>query len=225
MAIIAVITKGTPNGQSSFVNGLQKNKNMADSKTPLEVNRYYHLYNHAVGKELLFFKDENYLYFLNKLETKLCAYFNFYAYCLMPNHFHLVVSVKDYQTISSLLVNPLPEQELYLFLSRKLSNVFNSYAQAINKQEQRKGSLFYNRFKRKVINNEAYFVKLIHYLHYNPVKAGLCSNVAQWKYSSYKALISDKETVLNKGAVLQLFGGKANFIYCHKTEPSLSGIE
>ena len=220
---------------------------MSDSKTPLEANGYYHLYNHAVGKELLFYKNENYLYFLKKLKTKLCAYFDFYAYCLMPNHFHLVVSVKDYQTISSLLDDPdsnptrvlnpsnpnptrvlnprISQQELYLFLSQKLSNVFNSYAQAINKQERRKGSLFYNRFKRKAITNDAYFLKLIHYLHYNPVKAGLCSDIEQWKYSSYNALISDKETVLNKNVVLQRFGGKANFIYCHKTEPSLSGIE
>ena len=71
---------------------------MADTKTPLEENRYYHIYNHAVGKELLFFKEENYLYFLNKLAAKLSLYFNFYAYCLMPNHFHLVVSVKDFHT-------------------------------------------------------------------------------------------------------------------------------
>lgn len=69
-------------------------------------NAFYHIYNHAVGTENLFKSHENYLFFLNKYDQHLSTVFKTLAYCLMPNHFHLLVQVKrrvytsliDYQT-------------------------------------------------------------------------------------------------------------------------------
>ncbi len=196
---------------------------MSDTKTPLESNGYYHIYNHAVGKELLFPIKENYRFFLSQMNKYLSPYFDFFSYCLMPNHFHLIVRVKSInETFSNEAINT---DNTHLLLSRKLSNLFNSYAQAINKQQNRKGSLFYNRFKRKEIKDENYLTKLIHYLHYNPVQSGLSDKPITWEYSSYQALVSNKPTLIQRKKVIELFGGVDNFIFCHKVAPSISGIE
>ena len=81
-------------------------------------------------------------------------------------------------------------------------------------------------FKRKKINDEKYLTKLVHYIHYNPVEAGLCSSLNEWKYSSFNALLSNHQhTMLQKEDVIGWFGDKENFIYCHRYPPKLTGIE
>ena len=146
----------------------------------------------------------------------------------MPNHFHMVVKTKSeldildtYNQQSSSKTN----SPIDMILSNRFSNLFNSYAQAYNNENDRKGSLFFNRFKRKTISDEKYLAKLIHYLHYNPVEAGLVNNIEDWKFSSYKAFVGDSKTLIAKNEVIKLFESRANFIYCHKTEPTLSGLE
>ena len=151
----------------------------------------------------------------------------------MSNHFHIVLKVKGEEDIISEYIRGKPTRvlslrrindklnEVPLIISRQFSNLFNSYAQAFNKQNNRKGSLFSNRFKRKHIETNEYLFKLIHYVHYNP----LCNDITTWKYSSYKAIIYDGFTMIARKQVLELFDGKQNFIYCHKTEPKLTGLE
>lgn len=139
----------------------------------------------------------------------------------MPNHFHLIILIKGENEI---LAEKKEQTSVPLIISRQFSNLFNSYAQAFNKENNRKGSLFLNWFKRKIIKDEKYLKKLIHYIHYNPVSANLCENVYDWNYSSYNALISNRLTLLARNKVIDLFYNKFNFIYCHKTEPQISGL-
>lgn len=163
---------------------------MADSKTILEEERFYHIYNHTVGNESLFKTERNYYYFLSLIKKYLIAYVDIYAYCLMPNHFHLVIKTKSELEILDAYNQQKPSKtnsSIYMILSNRFSNLFNSYAQAYNSENNRKGSLFFNRFKRKIVIDEKYLVKLIHYLHYNPIEAGLAKNIEDWKFSSYKA--------------------------------------
>ena len=155
---------------------------MADSKTHLEQEKFYHIYNHAVGEELLFKSERNYLFFLDLTKRYLNDYVVFYAYCLMPNHFHFIVKVKSEQEIilkENLYEGSNPRRDymgksVSLIISQKFSNLFNSYAQAYNKENDRRGSLFVNRYKRILISDKKYLLKLIHYIHYNPVMANLC---------------------------------------------------
>ena len=146
----------------------------------------------------------------------------------MPNHFHLIVKTKtelDILNAYNQQKRLKPNNSVYMILSSRFSNLFNSYAQAYNHENKRNGSLFFNRFKRKIVLEEMYLVKLIHYLHYNPVEAGLTKNIEDWKFSSYKAFVGDSKTLIAKNEVIKLFESRANFIYCHKTEPTLSGLE
>ena len=57
-------------------------------------NQFYHVYNRANGDDQLFYTDANYLYFLEKLNSYISAFVEIYTYCLIPNHFHLMLKVK-----------------------------------------------------------------------------------------------------------------------------------
>ncbi len=200
----------------------QINKIMADTKINLEPEKYYHIYNHAVGNELLFNSDNNYLFFLKLVKKYLIDYADIYAYCLMPNHFHFIIKVKDIEKPNK---GSVPRRVNKKNIGQQFSNLFNSYAQTFNKENIRKGSLFVNRYKRKLISDEKYLLKLIHYIHFNPVAADLCEDLTDWKYSSYNAIIGNHFTLVVRQQILDLFEDKGNFIYCHKIEPTISGID
>ena len=80
-------------------------------------------------------------------------------------------------------------------------------------------------FKRKRIKDDKYLVKLVHYIHYNPVEAGLTDNPEEWKYSSYNAILSGRPTLILRNEVIEWFGDKENFIYCHKFPPKETGAQ
>src|SRR5690606_23871260 len=120
----------------------------------LQANRYYHIYNRGNNREKIFLESRNYEYFLLLLEKHIVPVANVYAYCLLSNHFHLLIKTKNI------------EDEI--IISRSFSNFFNAYTKAINKGYNRTGSLFQDRFKRIMVENEEYFKTLILYIHLNP---------------------------------------------------------
>lgn len=95
----------------------------------------------------------------------------------------------------------------------RLSHFFNAYAKAINKKYGRKGSLFQRKFQRKRIDSEDYLRKLVVYINLNPVIHGFCKNYKDYKHSSYKALVSDRPTSLDRAFVIDLFDDRENFKY------------
>ncbi len=200
---------------------------------PLIQGKYYHIYNHANGNEQLVREDKNYQFFLLKVKEYIVPVANIYAYCFMPNHFHLLVRIKDEEIITkviqsktgSVIKTKLPdlklsnidkkEKELSDFVSKQFANLFSSYTQAYNKVYNRKGSLFLKNFKRKNIDDDTYFIKLVNYIHFNPVEHGFVNRPADWKYSSYNAIISSGPTLVLRNDVLNWFDGIDNFRYCH----------
>ncbi|HAG16301.1 MAG TPA: transposase [Bacteroidales bacterium] len=199
---------------------------MADTKTPLEADSSYHIYNRAVGKELLFKTEENYSFFLRRFKKYLSPFVDVYAYCLIPNHFHLIIRVKserevrnEYQQIKNAGVGDKLADENFnvvpKIISLQFSHFFNSYAQAFNKENHRKGSLFSNRYKRIQIRDEDYLKRLIIYTHKNPVNHRLVDKPKEWKFSSYNTILSEKESILMRREVIELFDDIENFNYCH----------
>jgi putative transposase len=164
----------------------------------LQKDRVYHIYNRGINSEVIFNSDENKRYFLklyskhfeNKAET--------FAYCLLDNHFHFIIRITN-------------ENEI----TQGLSNLFNAYAKAFNKQNSRTGSLFEKHFKRIQIENETYLLNLIQYVHLNP-KHHLDLDYKNFQFSSYQSIISDKPTRLLRDEVIQLFDSLENYIYCHE---------
>ncbi len=197
---------------------------MQDTKAVLNPEGIYHIYNRANGSERLFFEEENYKYFLRKYSEYISPVADTFCWCLMPNHFHFLIRIKSEKEISKLKLcqgfETLTELEQANFLSRRFSHLLNGYTQAINKQQNRKGSLFMRPFKRKQITDEIYLRKVVLYIHQNPVQANLSSKLDGWKYSSYLNLagLTSHADLLNlkKAEIIEWFGDKENFIYCHK---------
>jgi len=167
-------------------------------------NEFYHVYNRTIGNEWLFYSNENRLFFLTKLGEYLLPFVELHAYCLLDNHFHLLIRV-----------NQGVEDE-------KLTNAFRSwfisYTKALNKQRNRNGGLFTRPFKRKRIDKEGYYSQVIRYIHHNPVKHKLTADYSTYNWSSYPAILSDKPTKLQRDCVLEWFGGKKAFEEFHVIE-------
>ncbi|MEX0648456.1 MAG: hypothetical protein WD139_11770 [Balneolaceae bacterium] len=149
---------------------------MAQPRIPPEPGRFYHIWTHANGSENLFRLDENYGYFLAKYRHYIQPVADTFAYCLMPNHLHLMVRVKEEEEVLEFLrikkLNPNLQGFQNLgglsnVISQQFSNLFNAYTKAFNKYYERKGSLFISNFKRKQINSDNYFGTLIAYIHNN----------------------------------------------------------
>ena len=179
----------------------------------------YHIYNQGNNKGRIFFSRENYLFFLKKIQLYVLPYADILAWCLMPNHFHLMVRVNritrvyspgDYNNAAN--NHPVSKQRS---LNDSIAIMLRSYARAINKQENRSGSLF--REDTKAINltqtdknaenwysiqGVTYFKtdtlesnypnRCFHYIHTNPVKAGLAKQPEDWEFSSAKDIIGDR---------------------------------
>lgn len=150
-------------------------------------NEFYHVYNRGNNKQLIFFNDRNYLFFLRKIREQLLPLADIFAYCLMPNHFHLLIRPTESGLTERISFGGKPMQEL----SYRLGMLLSSYAQAINKQNQTTGSLFQQKTKAKILSETdngtrvSYFEQCFHYIHYNPVAAGIVQNPEEWPYSSY----------------------------------------
>lgn len=178
---------------------------------PLQSGSYYHIYNHANGNEDLFREEKNYSYFLEKYSKYIDPIANTLAYCLMPNHFHLLVRIKDVDNSS------MTETTNAYYYSNQFKNLFQSYTKSVNKHYDRKGSLFNQRFKRKCITSDDFLCTVLIYIHLNPVLHGFCKTPDQWKYSSYSAYFKDTaETKIDITEGISCFGDKANLLYCHK---------
>lgn len=186
---------------------------MINYKEELEPECTYHIYNRAVGKDKLFSNDENYKFFLKRYRYYISPFADTFCYCLMPNHFHLLIRIKREAELKSLMNKNHKAPE---FCSLQFSNFFNSYSRAFNKQEKRKGVLFMRPYNRKRISDMDYFRKAVLYIHLNPVIAGLCSKPIEWRHSSYKSLLTDSATLLKREEIVEVFGDKENFKYAHE---------
>lgn len=191
---------------------------MPEPKEIFQPDAFYHVFNKSVGDELLFKNPENYSHFLSLTKKYLDQFVSFYAYCLIPNHFHFLIQVKNENCLYSEegFMKERSKDIISNFISRKFGNVFNAYAQSYNSANNRKGSLFKNRFQRKRINEQKYLIELIQYIHLNPIEAGLCENIEDWIYSSYNAILSDRDSMIKKEEVLVWFGDIENFVFVHK---------
>ncbi|AZA58864.1 MULTISPECIES: transposase [Chryseobacterium] len=175
-----------------------------------ECEYIYHVYTHANGKDLIFREEENYRYFLDKLIKYIIPIAEIYAYCLMPNHFHLLLRFKKIGEILNI--------DEHKYLMKQFSNLLNSYAKAYNKRYNRKGSLFLDYLKRKKVSDEKYLVKLLHYIHNNPVNHGFVEDISMWKYSSYHSYINLKKTSkIERNEMMQYFDTVDNFIEYQKS--------
>ncbi|MCZ7602224.1 MAG: transposase [Melioribacteraceae bacterium] len=157
---------------------------------------YYHVYNRGVNHSNIFLAKRNYYFFLEKVNQYLSPCLEIVAYCLMPNHFHLLILVKR-------------EEEVLTALKK----LFLSYSKSFNKETNRSGPLFEGRYKSKLVPDNDYLLHLTRYIHLNPVRAKLVSEPDEWKFSSYPDYIKPSEiSFVSKNIILKQVKDYRSFV-------------
>jgi len=152
-------------------------------------NAFYHVFNRGINKQQIFFSDADYQFFLKKLLLLKSKYdLSIYAYCLMPNHFHISIQTRK---------TPI---------SKIMSSLSTSYSMYFNRTYNHFGPVFQNRFKSILIENDSYFVKLSQYIYLNPVKAGLIKNPLDFQYSSIREALGNEPLRLLDEDIVRLIG-------------------
>jgi hypothetical protein len=194
-------------------------------------NTCYQIFNRGINGENIFIQERNFSHFLNLYAKYIEPIADTYAYCLLRNHFHLLVRIKSEAEISKKfysdqiytkpgnITSPLPNQTTKPIRpynpSRQFSNFFNAYAKAINAKFGRTGSLFQHPFRRIQINSDIYFYRVMIYIHQNPQKHGFVEDFREWKYSSYGFLVGEKPTKMKKQSTLDWFGNASQYARMH----------
>lgn len=192
---------------------------------PLEKGKYYHIYNRGNNGIDIFYDKESYFYFLKLYIKYISPIAETFAWCLLKNHFHILVYIKidkeiefeelKYSTITKPKeINP----------SKQFGHFFNAYTQSINKKFSRTGNLFEKPFQRREIESETYFQNLIYYIHNNPVAHGFVDKIKDYPWSSYHSIISNKPTKLKRKKVIEYYDDLENFIFYHNQNCNLDNI-
>lgn len=143
---------------------------MPRSARKVDDDGIYHLLNRGNGQQRVFQKDGDYLAFLQLLgQMKVQFNIGLYAYCLMPNHFHLLVKV--------------PKGEN---LSRGMQWFTTTHVRRYHQHYRSSGHLWQGRYKSFVIEDDDHFITVARYVEGNPVRAGLVGSAADWGWSSHR---------------------------------------
>jgi len=170
----------------------------------------YHIYNRGVEKRIIFLDEQDYRIFLYYLKTYLTPIefqdkppknikylkheldkkIKLFCYCLMPNHFHL-------------MVKQLTDRAIVEFMKR----ITNAYTEYFNKKYERVGGLFQGCYKAVLIDKENYFWELARYIDLNALKANLVKKIENYRWSSFRVYVKIKnefpEGLIDKERFLQ----------------------
>ena len=155
-----------------------------------------HVYNRGANRETIFFCESDYERFLQLLlDSLIGSDVRLLVYGLLPNHFHLIL-----------------DQSRAYAVSGYMQKVCWEYSRYINKRKKRSGHLFEGRFKPRQIYDDNALLRLSHYIHENPVAAGLVSKPEAWKYSSTRSYTGEMDQAgLAVGPLLSLVDGPENY--------------
>jgi len=162
-------------------------------KPRIEAIGYHHIINRGVAKGDIFLKDADFKKFLEILEeTKIRYNFIVHSFCLMNNHYHLLIETRD---------------ENLSLLARQINS---KYAQYFNREYKRVGPLWQGRFKNSFVYDDSYLAILFKYIEQNPVKAKIVSDIGKYSWSSSFCVLNGTYDTLLKESLLYdnaLFSG------------------
>lgn len=189
----------------------------------IEPERFYHIWNRGNNRENLFYTPANYEYFLRMYAEFLDPVAETYAFCLLPNHFHLLIRTKAF---ASEEVSPMGETSGKSNpVSRAFQRLFTAYSQAINLQQHRTGSLFQKPYKRLEVKSVNQLVNLVHYIHTNPQKHGITDDFRDYPWSSYERILINRPSKLKKDEVVAWFKNKDNYLSHHSRTIDLDELK
>lgn len=141
----------------------------------------YHAILRGINQQQLFEDAEDCEKFIQVIkDCKAISEFEIYAYCLMGNHVHLLIKeTKE------------PIEQIF-------KRIGSRYVYWYNTKYQRVGHLFQDRFKSEPVETEGYFLSAMRYIHQNPIKAGICEKIEDWKYSSFNEFYQESDLINRK---------------------------
>jgi putative transposase len=151
----------------------------------------YHVFSRGSNRQAIFQFDSDRVDFLGCLERVVHRYrLACFAYCLMPNHYHLVVETPDG------------------LLSHAMKALNHRYSLRFNRRYSRDAHLFKNRFGAVAQESDEQLLWTLRYTVWNPVESGLCADPSEWPWSSYAATAGDVPAprLLSRRRVLSYFG-------------------
>ena len=157
---------------------------------------FYHVIHRGQSRRDIFLEDKGRQSFLDLFaEIARLWKIEIYAYCLMSNHYHLLVST--------------PEAGL----ARMMCHLDGIYTQKFNRVHHRDGPLFRGRYKAILIDAEEYFLSVVRYIHHNPMAAGMVTDLDRYRWSSHWGYLNNKQcpTWLQSSAVLSRFDGLQDY--------------
>jgi REP element-mobilizing transposase RayT len=143
----------------------------------------YHIYQRSIDKEELFVEESDYARFLTLYEQHIAPVAGTYAYCLLPNHLHLLVRI---WTQEEQLARSQGRRRV-LSPGRQFTNLFDAYGKEVNEARGRSAALFQPAFGRVGLSSSFYRDLLAVHIHRNPMEHGLVKDYRQWPYSSFSA--------------------------------------
>ena len=182
---------------------------------------------------LFFSNDQDYLLFLKLYKENLNSILSTLSFCLLPNELHLVIKINAEQDLFNFYKQNdfFPDENESLESIKKLNqslaaqnfNVFDKHTQKLFTnflnsfvaESKNQKQLSFNKiaklgFSKVELNNDE-IVNTITNLHLLPIKYKYCSQISDWKFSSYQAILSDKPSSIDRDSVLNLFGNKEKF--------------
>ena len=170
----------------------------------------HHVIGRGIERRFIFEATVDKAFFVEKL-TELCGRYDFrcYAWCLMGNHFHLLLETGSFP------------------LKKLMSGLLTSYALHYNRRCHRVGHVFQNRYHSVLCEKESYSLELIRYIHLNPVKANMCdlSDLKKYRWCGHQELMSrNKESLIDANYVLGLFSNNRNNAISHYLKFMGAGI-
>ncbi|MFA5355888.1 MAG: transposase [Candidatus Omnitrophota bacterium] len=146
-------------------------------------NVCYHILSRGNQKQRTFFKEDDYLMYLELLgKYKVKFKFKLYGFCLMPNHVHLMVEPR------------IPKD-----ISKAIGGLNLCYTQWFNREYNKVGHLWQDRFKSFIVAKDQYLINCINYIELNPIRAEIIHDPMEYKWSSYRSrLTGDKRKLLDK---------------------------
>ena len=170
----------------------------------------------------MFAIDEDYEDFLRRYERYLYSYFITYAYCLIPNHFHFLIKVKE-DIYNAIRNEKTKSARKYIsgthsindFIEHQMSRMFSGVALRYNHRMKRVGPLFKQGIKRVLLKTDTRVIYQLCYIHHNPIHHKLVNAYNNWKYSSYGAYTQKRTTKIAVNEMLEMLGGLDVFHYHH----------
>ena len=156
---------------------------------------FYHITSRGDDRKKIFVSERDYGKFLEYISLAKAKYkFYVYAYCLMTNHYHLLLETTQAN------------------ISKIMHYVNGSYTSYYNTKRKRSGHVFQGRFKSLVVDKDSYFQELSRYIHLNPVKAKIAEKPEAYRWSSYRGYFGKKDPVLDHDRIKQYLGmGKSQY--------------